>query len=312
MRSYLLGADGGGTKTAVVLTDLSLRPILQTRFPRSNPGDVGFEPSLRLVTECFEETVRQAGVDKSEIAAVFAGIAGASVKAYAEALVSSLQTAFPGAACGASHDGINVLYAAFPEGDGVCVICGTGSSCFVKKGSDILRIGGCGQFDLRGNGYEIGKAAFAHVFRSMDGRDEAGSLASALNERFDGCCHDHIMEINSYSKDQFASFAPLVFEHAQKNDPAAKRIVEENLSYVVEMIECAGALLNGAPFSVALSGGIARDPYSRDYFASHVPAQATLLFPDTHPCVGAAAKAKAILSGDAPIPKSVFPNKTEA
>lgn len=307
MRTYLLGADGGGTKTAVVLTDLSLNPVLQLRFPRSNPGDVGFDTSVRLVTECFEETVRQAGVDKSEIAAVFAGIAGASVKGYSEALTASLQTSFPGASCGASHDGINVLYAAFPEGDGVCVICGTGSSCFVKKGGQIFRIGGCGQFDLRGNGYEIGKAAFAHVFRAMDGRDESGYLADTLNARFNGCCHDHIMEINGYSKDQFAAFAPLVFEASQKGDAAARKIVEDNLSYIVELIECAGRYLNGAAFRVALSGGVARDPYSRAFLAKRVPAQATLLYPDTHPCVGAAAKAKAILSGDEPIPKSVFP-----
>ena len=310
MRKYLLGADGGGTKTAIALTDLSLNPILQLRFPRSNPGDVGFEESIRMVTESFSEVCARAGVRADEIAAVFAGIAGASIKGYSEALAASLQNAFEGAACGASHDGINVLYAAFPEGDGVCVICGTGSSCFVKKGRDILRIGGCGQFDLKGNGYEIGKAAFSHVFRAMDGRDSSGWLADALNERFGGCCHDSIMEINSYTKDKFASFAPLVFEAAEQHgDPNAKRIIEDNLTYVAEMIECAGRHLGDVPFCVALSGGVAGAPYSRAFLAEKVPANATLLYPDTHPAVGAAAKARAILNGDDPIPKSVFPRK---
>ena len=308
MRTYLLGADGGGTKTATVLTDLRLNPVLQLRFPRSNPGDVGFDASVNMVTDCLLQTVKQAGIDPDEIAAVFAGIAGASIRGYSEALTASLQNAFPGAACGASHDGINVLYAAFPEGDGVCVICGTGSSCFVKKGKDILRIGGCGQFDRYGNGYEIGKAAFAHVFRAMDGRDPYGWLAKALDDRFDGCCHNSIMEINQYTKDKFASFAPLVFEAAKEHgDPSAQKIVEEQLSYVVELIETAGRHLDGAPFSVALSGGVARDPFSREFLASRGPKNAVLLYPDTHPCVGAAAKAKAILAGDDPIPRSVFP-----
>lgn len=308
MSRYLLGADGGGTKTAVVLTDLKLNPVSQMRFPRSNPGDVGFEASIRIVTEAFKAICREAGVSPSSIAAVFAGVAGASVSRYSEALAASLHSAFPGAVCGASHDGINVLYAAFPEGDGVCVICGTGSSCFVKRGKEILRVGGCGQFDLKGNGCEIGRAAFAHVFRTMDGRDPSGWLAEAMNREFGGCCHDHIMEINRFTKDRFASFAPLVFEAAAlHDDPTAAAIVEDQLSYVAELIRTAGRLLGDAPFSVALSGGIARDPYSRAYMAKHAPENAVLLYPDTHPCVGAAAKALAILNGDDPIPRSVFP-----
>ena len=172
---YLLGADGGGSKTAVVLTDLDLRVKHCKSFPRSNPGDIGYDATERLLLSAFDEVRREAGVPSEAVAAVFAGVAGLSAGDCAPRFRAALRRAYPRAAVDCSHDGINVLYAAFPDGeDGVSVICGTGSSCFVRRGDSLYRIGGCGQFDLKGNGYEIGRAAFAHVFRAMDGRDASG------------------------------------------------------------------------------------------------------------------------------------------
>ena len=73
---YLMGADGGGSKTAVVLTDLFLRPILCKSFPRSNPGDIGYEATEALLLTAFDEVRKEAGVEKEAVAALFAGVAG--------------------------------------------------------------------------------------------------------------------------------------------------------------------------------------------------------------------------------------------
>ena len=306
---YLMGADGGGSKTAVVLTDLQLRPILCKSFPRSNPGDIGYEATEALLLHAFDEVRKEAGVEQEEIAALFAGVAGLSAGDCTPRMRAALEQAYPHAAVDCSHDGMNVLYAGFPNGeDGVSVICGTGSSCFVRRGDALYRIGGCGQFDLKGNGFEIGRAAFAHVFRTMDGRDEFGWLAKALNDRFEGSCHAHLIEINDFTKNHIASYAPLVFEAAREHDDGeALAILRDQLSYVAELICTAARCFDGAPFSVALAGGIFRDPLTLPLLREGVPPQATLQLLEREPYIGAAATARALLNGAPCLAASQFP-----
>lgn len=302
MNQYLLGADGGGTKTAVVLTDMELHPVYLQTFPRSNPGDIGYEQTEALLLSAFDEVCEKAGVPKAEVVGLFAGIAGLSAGSCMPRLRAALQASFPDCAVDCAHDGMNVLYAAFPDGsDGAAIICGTGSSCFVKRGTYLYRIGGCGQFDLKGNGFEIGRAAFAHVFRSMDGRDKAGILAGLLHERFGGDCHAHIIEINAFTKDKFASFAPLVFQAAKAGDEAAIAILRDQLHYVSELITTAGALFDGQPYRVGLAGGIFRDELTLPIVREAIPAavQADLLPLQVEPYIGAAAKARAVRNGEA-------------
>ncbi len=306
---YLLGADGGGSKTAVVLTDLELHVLLCRAFPRSNPGDIGYDATEKLLLGAFDEVCREAGVPSEAIAAVFAGVAGLSAGDCTPRFRSALRKAYPLAAVDCSHDGINVLYAAFPDGeDGVSVICGTGSSCYVRRGDSLYRIGGCGQFDLKGNGYEIGRAAFAHVFRTMDGRDEPGWLAQTLHDRFGGNCHAHIIEINDFTKNQFASYAPLVFEAAREHgDGVAMAILRENLHYVTELISTAARCFGGEPFCAALAGGLFRDPLTLPLLREKTPPQAELLLSDREPYLGAAAAARALLNGAPRLAEVQFP-----
>lgn len=308
-RRYLMGADGGGSKTAVVLTDLELNPILCKSFPRSNPGDIGYEATEALVLGAFEEVRKEANVGAEEIAALFAGIAGLSAGDCTPRLRKALEQAYPNAVCDCAHDGMNVLYAGLPDGeDGVSVICGTGSSCFVRRGGDLYRIGGCGQFDLKGNGFEIGRAAFAHVFRTMDGRDAAGWLAMALNDRFGGSCHAHIIEINDFTKNQFASYAPLVFEAAREHgDAAAYAILRDQLGYVAELIRTAGLCFDGGEYRVALAGGIFRDPLTLPLLREGTPPQAILLLPEREPYLGAAAAARSLFAGMPRLTAAEFP-----
>ena len=137
----------------------------------------------------------------------------------------------------------------------------------------------------------MGKAAFAHVFRTLDGRDQYGRLAELLSEKFEGGCHSHIFEINGYTKTQFATFAPLVFKAAKEGDPAAMAILEQNFSYIAELITTASACYEGKPYSVALAGGIFRDELAFSMVKQKVPHSVTLFCLDREPYLGAAAKA---------------------
>lgn len=295
MRKYLIGIDGGGTKTDFVLTDTELCVVSRVLAGRSNPNEIGVDAVCELITESTAGLLESAGVSSDDIAAVFAGISGLTSGGYTQKVRDCLSDLFKNARCDALHDGINVLYGAFPQGDGVCVICGTGSSCFVKKGSDIYRIGGYGAFDRCGNGYEISLAALCHALRAADGRDAKTLLSERICANLGGDMIIALEQLVKKSKKEIAEHCPTVFEASRDGCPTALNIIKENIAYIAEMIEASGRYFEG-DYSVALAGGVWRDSLSTELLASMLPKGVNLITDGLSPAVGAAAKAKQLLT----------------
>ncbi len=294
MTKYLIGIDGGGSKTDFLLCDFELNEIARRVSTRSNPNDIGIEAVKSLICENIALLLEDSGINKTEIAAAFAGIAGLTSRDYAAQVTKTLSDLLPNAKCGALHDGINVLYGAFPYEDGVSVICGTGSSCFVKRGNEIFRIGGYGSFDLIGNGYEIGRAGIAHALKTADGREKRGVLEELIAERVGNDFVAALDKLLLMSKDELAAFAPLVFKAAEKGDSAAMQIIADNMKYIASLITRAGDYFENG-YSVALAGGVLKSSISLSMLKRFIPERAKLITSDRAPSFGAAAKAKSLL-----------------
>ena len=295
MAAYLIGIDGGGSKTEFLLCDLALNEVARHYCGRSNPNDIGIDQANGIITSGISELCAKACVEKSEIAAAFAGIAGVTSAGYTGAMRKSLQNALPNAKTDVLHDGINVLYGAFPDGDGVCVICGTGSSCFVKTGSEITRIGGYGALDMCGNGYEIGRAALAHALRTYDGRETEGFMESLLHERFGDDFLDALEEMLALDKSGIAALAPYVFKAAESGDKNAIGIIEDNIEYIAGLIKRAGDYFKNG-YRVALAGGILQNALANDILISKISGRVEIIKSENPPVFGAAARAKQLLT----------------
>lgn len=294
MTKYLLGIDGGGSKTDFLLCDLELNEVGRLIAARSNPNDIGIEPLEALLEESISDLLCQCGVERDNIVSAFAGIAGLTSADYSKRVTALLSRLFPNAKCDALHDGINVLYGAFPKSDGVSVICGTGSSCFVKRGGTIYRIGGYGSFDLIGNGYEIGKAAIAHSLKAVDGRAPEGVLSRSIKARFGEDLVANLDKLLAMTKDELASLALTVFDAASQGDNAALSIIKSNMEYIAELIKRAGDYFEGN-YSVALAGGIFKNNIAFTMLKELVGNNVTLVTNDRAPSFGAAAKAYSLL-----------------
>ena len=294
MTKYLLGIDGGGSKTDFLLCDLELNEIARRVSTRSNPNDVGIEAVKSLIRENIALLLAESGISNGGIAAAFAGIAGLTSRDYAAQVTKTLSDMLPNAKCASLHDGINVLYGAFPYEDGVSVICGTGSSCFVKRKNELFRIGGYGSFDLIGNGYEIGRAGIAHALKTADGREKSGVLAALIAERVGSDFVAALDRLLPMSKDELAAFAPLVFKAAENGDPAAMQIITDNMKYVASLITRAGDYFENE-YCVALAGGVLKNELSLSLLKAFIPERARLISNDRAPAFGAAAKAKTLL-----------------
>ncbi|MBO5870111.1 MAG: hypothetical protein J6Q89_05110 [Clostridia bacterium] len=295
MANYLIGIDGGGSKTDFLLCDLDFNEVGRRIASRSNPFDIGIDSVEDLIAENIEALLIENNVDKTEVVSAFAGIAGLTSSGHTERVTKLLSSLLPNAKTESSHDGINVLFGAFPIEDGVSIICGTGSSCFVKRNGEIFRIGGYGGFDLIGNGYEIGKSCIAHALKTADGREVSGVMEELLSERIGS--DDFVSYLDKFlqmSKDEIAALAPIVFSACEKGDKAAFAIIDDNMNYIAELINRASMYFESS-CQVALAGGILKSSISMNLLLNKIPERVTLITNERPPVFGAAAYAKQLL-----------------
>lgn len=257
--THCIGIDGGGTKTEGVLTDLRGRVLCVKKYGPSNPNDVGLETAVELIASLVEDLLKDGGVSL-EHTTVFAGISGAL--AQREIMTDLLRRRWPAVGALAVHsDVINLLAAEAPTGEGACLICGTGSVCFVRKGDALRRIGGWGYLlDGGGSGYDIGRMALSLALRAHDGRADAAELkplTDALTAHLGGPPHEMMTEIYKQGKPLIAACAPVVFDLARQGDHAAERILDDNAFALAECITAAlDQQMEGEPLPVILGGSI--------------------------------------------------------
>src|SRR5216117_2472452 len=94
---YVLGFDGGGTKTDSVLMDETGVILARARSGSSNPTTFGVEASLTALSAAAREALRAAERSEQDIAYLVAGVSGAGEPAMHLAVQSGLQPRFPNA-----------------------------------------------------------------------------------------------------------------------------------------------------------------------------------------------------------------------
>ncbi len=285
-----IGIDGGGTKTAFLCDHDGKQASVILREP-ANPNTVGCDKSIDVIRRgilqlCFENSFAPDSID-----GIFCGIAGATNGDYREKCKSSLKKGFANAEIGVAHDGHNILSAAFGDGDGAIVICGTGSSCFVKKGKGIFRIGGYLTFDMAGCGYEIGRAAIAHALCCFDGRAVPGTLNSLVCEKMGEPPLDALNTLLKADRNAVASYALTVFKAYDSGDMYAKNILDANMAYIADYINAAARYFQDV-FSVCMAGSVGTNPISIELIRSHIKFSANILTLTVEPVCGALIIAK--------------------
>src|SRR4051812_23234 len=128
MASVALGVDGGNTKSLAIVADLDGR-VLGTG--RSGCGDIyGTTPEAALaeLDRAISAALEAAAVRPEHVAAAGFSLAGADWPEDFTFLGAEMRGRVGDAAkTVVVNDAIGALVAGTPEGDGVAVVCGTGS-----------------------------------------------------------------------------------------------------------------------------------------------------------------------------------------
>lgn len=235
--AYYLGIDGGATKTTFALADAEGNILDKIVLGSSNPSDMGFEASTRVLSNGINRIT--ANIHNRKIS-MFAGISGGGVKETREKLRIFFEN-FGFMHSENASDGDNIVAAGLEDQDGITVIMGTGSSCFAKIGENVTRIGGLGYlFDHAGGGYDLGNAAISCACKAEDGNGEPTLLHEyMLRELGTPTVTENIAKFYTMGKTGIASFAQLVFEAFANGDAVATAVVRENMKHVARLIATA-------------------------------------------------------------------------
>ena len=286
---YCIAIDGGGTKTDTVLFDTEGNILARHVGPGNNPTDIGCDEARKRLMEDIDAVYHNAG---GAVETLYGGIAGTLPNG--DIYSDEISRRYDIRCIRIEDDGCNLISGAFGHADGCGMVCGTGSSLFVRReGQPLRHIGGKGyMIDTGGSGFEIGRDAICMALRAADGRIEHTVLQELLGEML-GCPVDDrvIPMVHRGGRPYIASFAAAVFAGREMGDRVCEEIFQRQSALMADLTYAAQTSFDGG-FNVVAGGGIVS--HFPEYFEAIKQKSApgaNLVLQNAPPVYGAAAEA---------------------
>ncbi|ALC91437.1 hypothetical protein AM500_17795 [Bacillus sp. FJAT-18017] len=262
---YVLGIDGGGTKTKGVIADRFGKVYASETVGATNHNGVDLKVVERELAVLFSSLKSQDEKSVSMLHTVFAGMSGVD-RPEARATMEKLLTNFVSADVRVivDNDAVNALYSGTLGVPGIVQIAGTGSITFgINAEGNRQRVGGWGYLiDDEGSGYDIGRAALNAVFKAYDGRGPTTILTDSVLGHFGVADVPDLIRFVYETGKSRSAIAPLskyVTDAAAQHDEVAQQIIQDAGSKFAEAIGCLKKKLfkdPTEPIPVVMAGGV--------------------------------------------------------
>ena len=257
MAKILIGADVGGTKTAVAVSEDD-----RVLGRADGPGGAVRPGRALVAATTITEVVRRALSDAGRLTGdvLVVGAAGAGREPEREELRKALRAENLAPTVVVTTDIDIALAAAFSDGPGIVVSAGTGSVAVGRdKAGKRHRIGGYGwQMGDEGSGYAIGRAALGAVSRAMDGRSPRTALSERVLRATRSSDFDELVRwAATASPAEVAALAPHVLAVAAAGDQLAQGITDYAARELSQLAICLLPKMDIIPpIRVAVTGGL--------------------------------------------------------
>jgi N-acetylglucosamine kinase-like BadF-type ATPase len=255
--NYILGVDGGGTKTLALLGDLDGNVLARGVSGPSNYNAIGFDSAC----SSLESAIHLARKDyPGEISALCLGLAGAGRKEDIERFQNWAIQEFPKTTVKVVSDAEILLMAGASYGPALALICGTGSIVYGRTVTgELIRAGGWGYlFGDEGSGYAIGIAALRAVMRAHDGRGPETPLSELVLERYSLHTPPELVQAiyaAAAPSAAVATLSDLVEQAAGRGDSMAIAILEESARELAGTIAAVYSKLGTSAVPLVITGG---------------------------------------------------------
>ena len=272
---YYLGIDGGGSGCRALLANAEGQ-IIGRGF--AGPANIGADPVATRVNilSAAEEAIAQAGMTSAQLYKIHAvlGLAGANTAPDRDAFLRTL----PFASTQLHSDTVTALQGGLGDGDGALVILGTGSAFIARRQGELTLIGGRGfMLNDHAGGARLGRDLLEQTLLALDGMADQSPLIHAVFDKFDQSIAAMIGFSRQATAAEYASFAPMLFEHVRDGDATATLILTQACHYIEKGLNAIGV---ETLCRYTMTGGLAASyatcpwlPFSQLY----VPAQSDSL-----------------------------------
>lgn len=283
---YLAAVDMGGTKAEGVVFREDGEVVLRVVEKGGAPFDNGVDYSITNLCKCVDGLV--AGAPEKPVAFYL----GAAACEYFLPQFTEALSRYGFEKLRIEGDGPALISGIFGHRDGAGMICGTGSSLYVRDGDDYYHIGGGGHMiDSCGSGYVLARRAIRAALRAVDGSDVPTMLVEMLEEAAGFPLWYRLDKVYEGGRSYIASFAHVLFEARNKGDTVARRIFNEGAAELADVI-WAQYNKNGGPFDLIFNGGIFRNyPEYADAVKALAPKDMRITFGEVAPIYGCSVEA---------------------
>jgi N-acetylglucosamine kinase-like BadF-type ATPase len=254
-KGFIVGVDGGGTKTTAMAEDFAGNVIHQASTGPSNYNFIGFENACKAIEKAITDVLQG-----ERLAALCLGLAGVGRQDDVDRFQAWAHARFPNIPLSVVNDAQILLAAGKFRGAGLALVCGTGSIVYGRTVDEkLVRAGGWGYlFGDEGSGYAIGAAALRSVMWAQDGRGKPTQLTGLILERRGlKAAQELIRSIYGAEapRAEIAGLADLVERAAAQQDEVARSILDQAARDLAITVQAAYWKLGTPPVPLAITGG---------------------------------------------------------
>lgn len=261
--NYVIGIDGGGTKTALKLADEGGKIILSMEGGPCNINSMGKEAVERMLKELIGASLEKAQLTMEQIKVLCIGTAGVDRPSDKLIMKDIIRAAGFNNKTIITNDAVTALYGGVGGNEGVILISGTGSICYGRNSEgEAKRAGGWGHLiGDEGSGYYIGINAINKIARGFDGIEEKTVITDLILEYLKLESASDLIQFvyrSGAGKSEIASLAKLVDEAYKQGDSIAEEIL---LKAAFELFLISKAVidklkLNNKKITLAVNGSV--------------------------------------------------------
>lgn len=258
----VVGVDGGGSRTRVLLADAHGTVLARAEGPASalHPGEESV--AADVIKVLIADVLAMAERTDTRPAVCVVGVAGAGQERAAQALWSALASRRVADDVSVQPDAVIALDDAFGDAAGLLLVAGTGSVAFARAPDGRLeRCGGWGpQVGDEGSAAWLGRRALSVITAAHDGREPETALTGAVLTALE---LESMEALIPWAADvtpaALAALAPVVAQVAATGDLRANALVSlcvEELVLHVRTLARRCFVDERAAVPVALAGGL--------------------------------------------------------
>ncbi len=300
---WVVGMDGGGTKTAALCK--SSDPTHPLRRSEAGPCNVAAMDPVDAAAN-VERCLTVLNIVPGEVAALTVGVAGYSAASKRRHFTQILHARFLNAKVEVLPDYLIAHSGAFADGVGVIVVAGTGSVAYgVNPIGESAVVGGYGYLiDDAGTGYGLGRQVLMGASHTLDGIAGCDQVSNLFFEKTGiRTREDLIASVYGGALDRaaIAALAPIISEAASNGDSYASSILMHAGGALARLAQSAIAGLFAQPEPVLIAkagslwaaGGELSSVFERSLLRSCTLAK--IVLPATNPLQGALKRASKLI-----------------